>query len=200
MSTIWWMSLRSIGSPPANDTMRPSPAPMQTQVKPAKALRLRKTPSTNKASDDSRPRLSPVVTMPRSRLLTRILVMSSDETSATASSVSGSRSNRVLLAAPGGVRPDRTTRALLSRIATTAPEVPRELVFVRHAGQPTDGTCVDDVHLIFNRPRVSAVADSQETLPIVGIARNGEDRRTLVRRRADQLPLAPYASLTLRSR
>ncbi len=49
------------------------------------------------------------------------------------------RADRVLLAAPSGVRPDRQTRGQLARIATTATEVPRELVFVRQAGQPSPG-------------------------------------------------------------
>ena len=49
------------------------------------------------------------------------------------------RADRVLVAAPGGARPDRPTRALLARIARTAPEVPRELVLVRRAGQPVAG-------------------------------------------------------------
>ena len=49
------------------------------------------------------------------------------------------RADRVLVVAPGGVRPDRPTRALLTRIARTAPEVPRELVLVRQAGHPSPG-------------------------------------------------------------
>ena len=49
------------------------------------------------------------------------------------------RADRVLVAAPVALRPDRPTRGLLARIAVIAPEVPRELVFVRQAGQPDPG-------------------------------------------------------------
>jgi NTE family protein len=49
------------------------------------------------------------------------------------------RADRVLVAVPGGVRPDRQMRRLLTRIAVIAPDVPRELVFVRQAGRPTPG-------------------------------------------------------------
>lgn len=49
------------------------------------------------------------------------------------------RADRVLVAVPGGVRPDRQMRRMLTRIAVIAPDVPRELVFVRQAGRPTPG-------------------------------------------------------------
>ncbi len=49
------------------------------------------------------------------------------------------RADRVLVAVPGGVRPDRPARRLLTRVAAIAPDVPRELVFVRAAGRPTPG-------------------------------------------------------------
>jgi len=49
------------------------------------------------------------------------------------------RADRVLVAAPGGVRPDRLTRAQLTRIAAITPEVPREVLFVREAGRPAPG-------------------------------------------------------------
>jgi NTE family protein len=49
------------------------------------------------------------------------------------------RADRVLVAVPGGARPDRQMRRLLTRIAVIAPDVPRELVFVRQAGRPTPG-------------------------------------------------------------
>jgi len=49
------------------------------------------------------------------------------------------RADRVIVVAPGGVRPDRQTRALLGKVAATAPEVPRELVFVRLSGRPAHG-------------------------------------------------------------
>lgn len=49
------------------------------------------------------------------------------------------RADRVLVAAPARARPDRQARGLLTRIARTAPEVPRELVLVRQAGQPPPG-------------------------------------------------------------
>jgi predicted acylesterase/phospholipase RssA len=49
------------------------------------------------------------------------------------------RADRVVVAAPGGVRPDRRVRALLAGVSATAPEVPRELLLVRQSGQPTPG-------------------------------------------------------------
>ncbi len=49
------------------------------------------------------------------------------------------RADRILVAVPGGARPDRQVRRLLSRMVAIAPDVPRELVFVRDAGQPAPG-------------------------------------------------------------
>ncbi|PWN03964.1 hypothetical protein DJ010_07910 [Nocardioides silvaticus] len=49
------------------------------------------------------------------------------------------RADRVLVVAPGGVRPDRAARRMITRVAVVAPDVPRELVFVREAGRPTPG-------------------------------------------------------------
>ncbi|RHW25238.1 hypothetical protein D0Z08_19950 [Nocardioides immobilis] len=49
------------------------------------------------------------------------------------------RADRVLVVAPGGVRPDRQTRPQLARIAAITTDVPRELVLVREAGRPAPG-------------------------------------------------------------
>uniref|UniRef100_UPI001C7F1C81 patatin-like phospholipase family protein n=1 Tax=Nocardioides stalactiti TaxID=2755356 RepID=UPI001C7F1C81 len=49
------------------------------------------------------------------------------------------RADRVLVVAPGGMRPDRQSRALLSHVAAIAPEVPRELVLVHRGGRPPGG-------------------------------------------------------------
>ncbi|KAA1415946.1 cyclic nucleotide-binding domain-containing protein [Nocardioides humilatus] len=49
------------------------------------------------------------------------------------------RADRVLVVAPGGVRPDRHARGLLARVAATTAEVPRELVVLHHRGRATTG-------------------------------------------------------------
>ncbi|MEZ0581247.1 patatin-like phospholipase family protein [Nocardioides sp. MH1] len=49
------------------------------------------------------------------------------------------RADRVVVAAPAGVRPDREARRLLARITAVAPGVPRELLLVRPSGRPTPG-------------------------------------------------------------
>jgi NTE family protein len=49
------------------------------------------------------------------------------------------RADRVLVVAPGGTGPDRQARAMLSRIAETAPEVPGELVLVHRSARPPAG-------------------------------------------------------------
>lgn len=49
------------------------------------------------------------------------------------------RADRVLVAAPAGIRPDRAARRMLNRIAVIAPDVPRELVLVRSSGRPAPG-------------------------------------------------------------
>lgn len=49
------------------------------------------------------------------------------------------RADRVLLAVPEGVRPDRAARRLLTRVAAAAPGVPREVVLVRRSGTPAGG-------------------------------------------------------------
>lgn len=49
------------------------------------------------------------------------------------------RADRVVVAAPNGIRPDRHSRALLNRVAAITPDVPRELLLVRQAGQPAPG-------------------------------------------------------------